>query len=93
MPRPISSTVIGCIPFAKIGQLVGFGIAVYGYSQVIIVGYRYGQQFLSKFKSKRTKNRKSNLIKKQAMFVIVRIQRIISKTPTKGQRYILFCTA
>jgi hypothetical protein len=64
MPRPISSTLIASIPFEQIGQFVGFGIAVYGYSRVIIVAYRYGQQFLSKFRSKR----RSVLIKKQKYF-------------------------
>lgn len=52
MPSPISSTVIGYIPFEKIGQLVGFGIALYGYSKVIIIVYRYGQQCLKKLKPK-----------------------------------------
>lgn len=88
MPRPIPSTVIGYIPFEKIGQIVGFGLAVYAYSKVLIVIYRYGQQFISKFKSKR----KSQLIQKQASFWIVKLHRIIYKTPTKGQRHILFCT-
>lgn len=59
MPRSFSN-----IPFEKIGQLVGFGLAVYGYSKVIIVSYRYGQQFISKFRSKRN----SKLIKPQAFF-------------------------
>lgn len=88
MPRPISSTVIECIPFEKIGQFVGIGIAVYGYSKVIIVGYRYGQQFLNKYKNRR----RSKLIRKQAIFLIVSTQRIMYQTPTKRQRHILFGT-
>ena len=88
MPRPISSTAIGSIPFEKIGQLVGLSLAVYGYSKVIIVSYRYSQQLVSKFRSKR----ESKLIKTQAIFLIVKMQRIIYKTHTKRQRYILFCT-
>jgi hypothetical protein len=64
------------------------GLAVYGYSKVIIVSYRYGQQLLSKFRSKR----KSKLIKTQAIFLLVKMQRIIYKTHTKRQRHILFCT-
>ena len=89
MPRPISSMAIGSIPFEKIGQLVGLSLAVYGYSKVIIVSYRYSQQLVSKFRSKR----ESKLIQTQAIFLIVKMQRIIYKTHTKRQRYILFCTS
>jgi hypothetical protein len=88
MPRPISSTAIGYIPFEKIGQLVGFGLSVYGYSKIIIVSYRYGQRLVSKLRSKR----KSKLIQRQAIFLIVKMQRIIEKTNNKRQRHILFCT-
>ena len=88
MPSQISSAAIGSIPFEKIGQLVGLGLVVYGYSKVIIVSYRYSQQLVSKFRSKR----KSKLIKTQAIFLIIKIQRIIYKTHTKRQRHILFCT-
>jgi hypothetical protein len=89
MPRPISSTFLGYISFEQIGKLVGFGIAVYSYSRFIIVGYRYGQQFLSKFKSKN----KSKLIRKQKIFLIFKIQLIISKARSKRQQNILFSTA
>ncbi len=88
MSRPIPSTLIESIPFEQIGQLVGFGIAVYGYSRVIIVGYRYGQQFLRKFKSKR----RYVLIRKQKYFLIFKIQLLISKAPAKRQQNLLFCT-
>jgi len=88
IPRPISSTAIGYIPFQKIGQLVGLGLAVYGYTRVIIFSYRSGQQLVSRFRRKR----ESKLIKTQAIFVIIKMQRIISNTPSKRQRHILFCT-
>lgn len=88
MPRRISSTAIGYIPFEKIGQLVGLGLAVYGYSKIIIVSYRYGQQLLSKFR----RQRKSKLIKIQAIFLLVKMERIIYKTHPKRQRHILFGT-
>lgn len=88
MPRHISSTAIGAIPFEKIGQFVGFGLAVYGYSKVIIASYRYGQQWASKFRKKRT----SKIIKAQASFLIVKMRQIIYKTKNQRQRHILFCS-
>nr|YP_010133690.1 hypothetical protein KYU99_pgp063 [Nitzschia supralitorea]QWM93180.1 hypothetical protein [Nitzschia supralitorea] len=48
MPRPISSTIIGCIPFETLGKVVGFSFSVYGYSKLIICAYRYSQQWISK---------------------------------------------
>lgn len=89
MPGRMSNATLGSIPFEKIGQLVGLGLAVYGYTKVIIIAYRYGQQLASKFRKKQ----RSKLIQTQASFLIVRMQRIIYKKHTKGQQHILFCTA
>jgi len=93
MPRSISSSVLERIPFQKIGKGVGFTLAVYSYSRMIIVAYRYGQQFLSKYK----KQRRSNLIRKQASFLIntfrrVRLQKLFYKRSPKRHKHILFCT-
>ena len=89
MPRPISSTFLAYILFEQIGKLVEVGIAMYSYSRFLIVGYRYGQQFLSEFKSKR----KSKLIRKQINFLIFQMQLIVSKARSKRQQNILFSTA
>lgn len=52
------SQVIEQIPFEIIGRIVGIGFTVYGYTKIVIVSYRYGQQLLTKFKS----NRKNALV-------------------------------
>jgi len=82
----VSSNFIASIPFEKIGQIIGCGIAVYGYGRVVIVGYRYSQQFLSKFRSKS----KAKLIRKQKIFLVYKIQRIISKARSKRQPNLFF---
>ena len=41
MPGQTSNMTIDYISFKKIGQLVGLGLAVYGYSKVVIVSYLF----------------------------------------------------
>jgi hypothetical protein len=65
----IWSEVIERIPFETIGRYVGIGLSIYGYSRLIIVSYRYSQQFFSKFKAKR----QSLLLIKQIRFVVIRL--------------------
>jgi hypothetical protein len=75
MPRPFimgMSNVLEKIPFEKIGRLVGVSIAVYSYGKIIVIAYRYTQQFISKFKQQR----KFKLLRKQAMFLITEIYTI-----------------
>lgn len=67
MPRDLGmSDLIVKIPFEKIGRIVGVGIALYSYSKLFIMGYRYGQQFLTKFQTKR----KSKLLAEKAKFLL-----------------------
>ena len=76
MPRPISSTIIGCIPFETLGKVVGFSLSVYGYSKLIICAYRYSQQWISKYKQKQKRKKYHfRLFRQQAMFLIVSIHR------------------
>ena len=86
----VSSKLIVVIPFERIGQAVGFGLSIYGYSRLVIVTYRYGQQFLSKYK----KNRKVQLIRKRKILLIVtlkfKMQRSLSKARRKPQPNLLF---
>jgi hypothetical protein len=63
------SEVIERIPFEVIGRSVGIGLSIYGYSRLIIISYRYSQQFFSKFKARRH----SLLLRKQIRFVVVRL--------------------
>jgi hypothetical protein len=63
------SEVIERIPFETIGRYVGMSLSIYGYSKLIIVSYRYSQQFFSKFKTKR----QNLLLIKQIRFVVVRL--------------------
>lgn len=46
------------IPVERIGRIVGIGLSVYGYTKLVVVSYRYGQQLIAKFKS----NKKSALV-------------------------------
>lgn len=70
--------------------MVGFGVVVYGYSKVVIAGYRYSQQWISKTKV----NKKSALIRKQATFLIYCSVRIRSGLKLRGNgQNPLFCTA
>jgi hypothetical protein len=70
----VFSELIEKIPFETIGRFIGLGISVYGYSKLIIIGYRYSQQLISKLKDKKRKY-KSALIKKQAQFLIISFYR------------------
>ena len=40
------------IPFQKIAQVVGISLTIYGYSKLVIAAYRYGQQFITKYKKR-----------------------------------------
>lgn len=66
------SRVIEQIPFEIIGRIVGIGFTVYGYTKLVIVSYRYGQQLLTKFKS----NRKNALVlsKRKSRIRSIKIQ-------------------
>jgi hypothetical protein len=66
------SRVIEQIPFERIGRIVGIGFTVYGYTKLVIVSYRYGQQLLTKFKS----NRKNALVlsKRKSRIRSIKIQ-------------------
>ena len=82
----VSSDFIASIPFERIGQVVGCGIAIYGYSRAVIVVYRYSQQLISKFRN----NRKAKLSRKQKIFLVSKFQRIINKARSKRQPNLLF---
>lgn len=86
----VSSNVIAAIPFEQIGRVVGFGFSVYSYSKVVIIAYRYGQQFLSKYKL----NRRIQLFREQRSFLIFilkfKIQRTLYKMRRKPQQHLLF---
>ena len=96
MPRsdlPALSTILEKIPFQAIGQSIGISFTIYAYSKVVISGYRYGQQFVTKFKIKR----RSRLLKKQAFFIIVRFSsvrcRFNHRIRLKKQLSPLFCAS
>ena len=77
----IMSDFIEKIPFQQIGRVVGVAIAVYGYGKIIIVGYRYAQQLVSKYQyNLKEKRKKSNskLVKTQALCLIVLSNRLDS---------------
>mgnify|MGYP007080223405 CR=1 FL=1 len=46
------SEIIAMISFETVGKVIGFSLSIYGYSKLIIIGYRYGQQWISKYKKK-----------------------------------------
>jgi hypothetical protein len=60
------SETIAKIPFKQIGQLVGLSLTLYGYSKIVVTGYRYSQKFAYKFKQAR----RSKLLLKQASFIV-----------------------
>jgi len=77
----VCSEIIGSIPLDKIGRLIGIGLSIYGYGKMVIIGYRYSQKLLTKFKQVR-KNQQNNLdkinsrlVKIQAQFLVISILR------------------
>lgn len=94
MPNAVlSSNIIAAIPFEHIGRAIGFGLAVYSYSKVVILAYRYGQQFLSKYRSDRT-DRAFRLFSEQRPFLMLqlkfRMQLILYRIRRKPQKNLLF---
>lgn len=71
------SKIVENIPFERIGRVIGFSLTVYGYVKIVIIGYRYSQKLLTKFREQRQKNnlKKSNFgsLKKQAQFLVISI--------------------
>ena len=68
------------IPFQKIAQVVGISLTIYGYSKLVIAAYRYGQQFLTKYK------KNGNLVlecRTQIRFIIISLNRCPSVLKTK----------
>jgi len=65
------SEIIEKIPFQKIGEVVGVGFTVYGYYRIVLVGYRYSQKLITKYKENRKKIKFKNQIFVQAKFVAV----------------------
>ena len=54
--------------------MVGYGLTIYGYSKIIIMGYRYSQKLISKFQEQQIQNRiqtNSKLVTEQAQFLII----------------------
>jgi hypothetical protein len=65
------SEIIEKIPFQKIGKVVGVGFTVYGYYRIVLVGYRYSQKLITKYKENRKKIKFKNEVFVQAKFVVV----------------------
>ena len=65
------SEIIEKIPFQKIGQVVGVGLTFYGYYRIVIVGYRYSQKLIAKYKENRKKIKFKNEVFVQAKFLAV----------------------
>lgn len=56
------------IPYQPIGRVVEISLTIYGYSRLVIAAYRYGQQFLIKYK----KNGRPFIdLKNQVRFTII----------------------
>ena len=69
------------IPFQKIAQVVGISLTIYGYSKLVIAAYRYGQQFITKYK------KKGNLVlefRTQIRFTVISLNRCPSVLKTKA---------
>lgn len=69
-PSLSCSQVIEVIPFQTIGQLVGVCLTVYGYVRIVMVINRYGQQFLSKYRTAR-RLEKSKIFLKKVRYVVI----------------------
>lgn len=65
------SEIIEKIPFQKIGQVIGIGLTVYGYYRIVVVGYRYSQKLITKYKENRKKIKFENKVFVQAKFLAV----------------------
>ena len=72
------SEIIEKIPFQKIGQVVGVSFTIYSYYRIVLVGYRYSQKLITKYKENRKKikfiNKKikfKNKVFVQAKFLVV----------------------
>lgn len=63
------------IPFHTIVQVLGISLTIYGYSKLIIAVYRYGQQFISKYKK--------NNYNTQVRFLIISLNKSPSVLKTK----------
>ena len=60
------------IPLHTIGRVVGISLTIYGYSKLIVTAYRYGQQFISKYK----KNKNINLeVNKKLRFLVISLNK------------------
>ena len=73
------------IPFQKIAQVVGISLTIsltiYSYSKLVIAAYRYGQQFITKYK------KKGNLVlefRTQIRFTVISLNRCPSVLKTKA---------
>ena len=65
------SEIIEKIPFQKIGEVVGLGFTVYGYYRIVLVGYRYSQKLITKYKENRKKIKLKNQVFVQAKTLVV----------------------
>ena len=65
------SEIIEKIPFQKIGEVVGLGFTVYGYYRIVLVGYRYSQKLITKYKENRQKIKLKNQVFVQAKTLVV----------------------
>lgn len=67
------SDIIGCIPFEKIGKIVGVGLTAYGYYKIVVMSYRYSQKLITKWKEHRLKKDRSTLLHNQINFLAISI--------------------
>jgi len=65
------SEIIEKIPFQKVGQVVGIAITAYSYYKIVIVGYRYSQKLITKYKENRKQIKFENKVFVQARYLAV----------------------